>query len=108
MDATLSSKSELQTRPMKCLLFAASLALLALSAFAALPGDSADGKRLHDANCKGCHDTGVYSRKTRSVQSLDALKQQLDACGHGSGKELSPTQKQNIVRYLNEEFYKFP
>jgi hypothetical protein len=25
---------------------------------AALPGDSAEGKRLHDANCMGCHDTG--------------------------------------------------
>jgi cytochrome c5 len=26
-------------------------------------GDSADGKRLHDANCMGCHDTGIYIRK---------------------------------------------
>ena len=33
---------------------------------AALPGDSADGKRLHDANCMGCHDTGIYTRKDRT------------------------------------------
>ena len=34
------------------------------SAYAAsLPGDGADGKRLHDTNCMGCHDTGIYTRK---------------------------------------------
>ncbi|MGB0058020.1 MAG: hypothetical protein WBQ20_14980 [Methyloceanibacter sp.] len=30
---------------------------------AALQGDSADGKRLHDANCTGRHDTSIYTRK---------------------------------------------
>jgi cytochrome c5 len=34
--------------------------LLTPSAPAASPtGDSAGGKRLHDANCVGCHDTGI-------------------------------------------------
>ena len=108
MNAELLSKSELQTRPVKSLLFAASLASLVSSAFAALPGDSADGKRLHEANCNGCHDNGVYMRKTRSVQSLGALKQQLDSCGHASGKELSALQKQNVTKYLNDQFYRFP
>jgi hypothetical protein len=51
--------------------------------------------------------TGVYARKARSVHSLDALKQQLDSCGHASGKELSPTQKQDIIKYLNDQFYQF-
>jgi cytochrome c5 len=47
------------------------LILLMPSACAAeLPGDSADGKRLHDANCMGCHDTGVYTRKDRLVYGL--------------------------------------
>jgi len=36
--------------------------LMPTSAYAELPGDSADGKRLHDANCMGCHDTGIYTR----------------------------------------------
>ena len=108
MNAPLLSKSELQTRPVKSLLFAALLASLASSAFAALPGDSADGKRLHDANCIGCHDTGIYMRKARSVQSLGALKQQLDSCGHASGKEFSALQKQNVIKYLNDHFYRFP
>src|SRR4029079_236946 len=26
-------------------------------------------RRVHDANCMGCHDTGIYTRKDRLVQS---------------------------------------
>ena len=107
MTASLPGKAKDQTRREKCVLMAASLAVLASGAFAALPGDSTEGKRLHDANCTGCHDPAIYTRKTRSVQSVDALKQQLDACGHATGKELTPAQKQSIIRYLNEHFYQF-
>ena len=58
------------------------LLLMPSSAYAELPGDSADGKRLYDANCTGCHDTRVFTRKDRVVQSLDALKKQLVSCSH--------------------------
>jgi hypothetical protein len=84
----------------------AAIASVAGVAAAALPGDSAEGKRLHDVNCIGCHDSGVYTRQTRSVRSLDALKQQLDTCGHATNKNLSAADKQSIVKYLNERFYK--
>jgi len=109
MKASLPCKSKLHSRRKRCLLTAASLALLASNALAAaIPGDSAEGKRLYDASCTGCHDTSVFTRKTRSVHSLDALKQQLESCGHASGKDLSPAQKQDIVKYLNDQFYRFP
>jgi hypothetical protein len=106
MNAAFRRVLDPQARPLKSLLVA-SLALLESGAFAAVPGDSTDGKRLHEANCMGCHNSGVYTRKSRSVQSLDALKQQLDSCGHASGKELSAEQKQNIIKYLNDQFYQF-
>jgi cytochrome c553 len=93
---------------MKSIVRVSLLTLLMSSAHAAVPGDSADGKRLHDANCKGCHDTGVYTRKDRHVRSLDALKQQLGSCSHAAKKEFSATETQNIVKYLNDQFYKFP
>ena len=55
---------------MKSILFVSLMILLMpTSAYAELPGDSVDGKRLHDANCMGCHDTGIYTRKDRLVQS---------------------------------------
>ena len=109
MKTSLRYKSRLQARRQRCVFVAVSLVLLASNALAAaIPGDSAEGKRLYDAGCTGCHDTSVFTRKTRSVLSLDALKQQLDSCGHAAGKDLSPAQKQDIVKYLNDQFYRFP
>jgi hypothetical protein len=80
---------------------------LALGARAALPGNSEEGKRLHDANCTGCHDTRVYARKDRSVHSLDGLKQQLENCSHMAGKQFSVIEMQNLTKYLNDTFYQF-
>ena len=82
--------------------------LLTPSAYAAeLPGDSAEGKRLYDANCMGCHDTGIHARKDRIIRSLDALKEQLWDCSHMAKKEFSAIEAQNIIKYLNDQFYQF-
>jgi hypothetical protein len=72
-----------------------------------MPGDSADGKRLHDANCIGCHDTSIYTRKDHLIRSLDALKEQLGDCSHMAKKEFSAIEAQNIIKYLNDQFYQF-
>ena len=88
-------------------LSAFALTFLAVSAPAALPGNAADGKRLHDANCTACHDTAVYARKEHRVRSLDGLKQQVENCTHMAQKEFSPAERQDIVKYLNDQFYRF-
>ena len=93
---------------MKSILCVSLLILLMPRALSAeLPGDSVDGKRLHDANCMGCHDTGIYTRKDRLVRSLDALKNQLGGCSHMAKKEFSAIETQNIIKYLNDQFYQF-
>ena len=92
---------------LKYILCASLMFVLAQSASAALPGDNADGKRLHDASCTGCHDTGLYTRKDRFVRSLDALKKQVEGCSHMAKKELSAVEKQKIIKYLNDQFYQF-
>ena len=93
---------------MKSILGVSLLIMLMPSAYAAsLPGDSADGKRLHDANCMGCHDTSVFTRKDRLVQSLDALKKQLASCSHMAKKEFSASETQDLLKYLNDQFYHF-
>jgi mono/diheme cytochrome c family protein len=93
---------------MKSILGVSLLILLMPSAHAAtLPGDSAEGKRLYDANCMGCHDTAIYTRRDRIVQSLDALKKRLGDCSHMAKKEFSAIEMQNIIKYLNDQFYQF-
>ena len=93
---------------MKSILCLPLLILLMPSAYAAeLPGDSADGSFLHDANCLGCHDTGIYTRKDRRIRSLDALKGQLANCSHIANLEFSAIEMQNIIKYLNDQFYQF-
>jgi len=38
---------------------------------------------------------------------LDALKQQVEVCTHMAQKEFSSVDKQNIVKCLNDRFYRF-
>ena len=81
---------------MKSILGVSLLILLVPGAYAAeLPGDSDEGKRLHDANCMSCHDTGIYTRKDRLVQSLAALKKRLSDCSHMANKEFSAIETQS-------------
>jgi cytochrome c2 len=92
---------------MKAILLATLSILLASSAYAALPGDAAVGKRLHDANCTECHDSSVYTRKDHTVRSLDELQHQLAGCAHAAKKDFSAAQSQDIIKYLNDRFYHF-
>jgi mono/diheme cytochrome c family protein len=85
----------------------ATLLCAALPAQAALPGDSVEGKKLHDANCVRCHDTGMYTRDRRQVKSLRALGDQLEECTHAAEAPLTDDQKKHVLKYLNEQFYKF-
>jgi mono/diheme cytochrome c family protein len=84
------------------------LLLLVPGAYAAaLPGDSAEGKRLFDAHCTGCHQTELFTRKDRKIQSLDALKEQLVACSHAAKTEFSASEMRDLLKYLNDQFYHF-
>jgi hypothetical protein len=84
------------------------LVLAPLGAHAALPGNAAEGKSLHDIYCTACHDSGVYTRKDRSIQSLEALKRQLQTCERAAGTNFSAKEKQDVLKYLNDRFYRFP
>ena len=93
---------------MKGILCVSLLIVLMSSAFAAsLQGDSTDGKHLYDANCTGCDATSVFTRKDRVVQSLDTLKKQLAGCTHMAKEEFSASETQDLLKYLNDQFYHF-
>jgi mono/diheme cytochrome c family protein len=82
-------------------------AAIALPAHAAMPGDSAEGKKLHDANCVRCHDASIYKSDKRYIKSLRALDEQLEECTHAAEAPLTDDQKKSVLKYLNEQFYKF-
>lgn len=84
------------------------LVVLSVSAQAAtLPGNAAEGKKLHDANCMSCHNDSVYKKKDRSVKDIDGLVQQINSCGHAGNITIGKQQANDLVKYLNETYYKF-
>ena len=92
---------------MKRALLISILLSTALLAQPALPADSAQGKKLHDANCVKCHSTSVYTRQDRKIKSLAALNERLVPCTHEAQVTLTDDEQKSIVQYLNEQFYKF-
>jgi cytochrome c2 len=85
-----------------------SLTLVASSAQAALlPGDAAKGKAVYDKTCVACHDTSVYTRANRRIQSVEGLIGQVNGCVRQTGAKLDRDQINDLVKYLDESFYKF-
>ena len=85
-----------------------SLTLVAGSVQAALlPGDAAKGKAVYDKTCVACHDTSVYTRANRRVQTVEGLIGQVNGCVRQTGAKLDRDQVNDLVKYLDESFYKF-
>jgi mono/diheme cytochrome c family protein len=92
----------------KTTLLLMSLTLGAGSAQAALlPGDAAKGKAVHDKQCVACHDNSVYTRADRRMKSPEALIGQVNNCVRQTGVKLDRDQINDLVKYLDESFYKF-
>ena len=69
--------------------------------------DIARGKELHQANCMQCHGTGVYVRDDRRIHSLEALQHQVKRCKTALGAAWPDDQVDDVVEYLNRNFYRF-
>ncbi len=96
-----------------------SLVILLLGIFSVLisPAQAADtpntganaenGKKLHKAKCFGCHDTRQYTRKNRIVHTYEDLHARVEFCDAASNAGFSFDELDDVVAYLNTEFYKF-
>jgi cytochrome c553 len=92
----------------KTTLLLISLTLGAGSAQAALlPGDAAKGKAVHDKQCVACHDNSVYTRANRRIKSPEALIGQVNNCVRQTNLKLDRDQVNDLVKHLDESFYKF-
>jgi cytochrome c553 len=84
------------------------LCLMAPSTNAALLlGDATRGSTLHTQNCQGCHDSTMYSRPNRRIQSVEGLMAQVEICNSQLRRGLSKEQRDDLVKYLNDSYYKF-
>ncbi|KAA3623698.1 MAG: cytochrome c [Proteobacteria bacterium] len=96
------------------------VALVACAAFSEpaaallLAGDADSGASVHAEKCMSCHisnfggdGAGVYTRNNRIVNTIEGLMGQVDRCNAMTQADLSPDQVDDLVAYLNEQFYKF-
>ena len=67
----------------------------------------AEARQLHQENCTRCHDTSVYTRADRKVDSPTALHKQVRMCEQNLGLTWFDEQVDAVTALLNGSFYKF-
>ena len=85
-----------------CILLASS----SLYADEFLPGDAAKGKALLDRDCTSCHGSKVYTRPNR-IKTLGGLQKRVEMCSKMINKGYTSNDEDNIVKYLNQRYYRF-
>ena len=78
-----------------------------LFATTARAADPARGQQLQEKHCMSCHDNAVYTRKERKVTSLDGLQKQVRRCELTLGLQWFDEDVDDVVAYLNQNFYQF-
>ncbi|MCB1922426.1 MAG: hypothetical protein KDJ27_01550 [Gammaproteobacteria bacterium] len=66
-----------------------------------------DAGPYHEAQCTRCHDTGVYTRNDRRVQSYPKLASQVARCDANLATKLFPEDLGQLTDYLNDNYYHF-
>lgn len=84
--------------------------VLMMTAVVSLPATASDavGKQLIDSQCQQCHDNSIYTRKNSIIQSLPELMARVEFCENANNKKWTDTQIEQVVKYLNNSFYKYP
>jgi len=69
--------------------------------------DVAHGKALVDKKCMGCHDNRQYTRPNRIIHTYEDLRGRVEFCDSASNANFSFDDLDDVVEYLNVNFYKF-
>ncbi len=68
--------------------------------------DADRGAKAHEI-CLQCHGTELYEPSRRKIQSLAALRKEVDRWGRSYNPKLSKAEIDDLVAYLDRDFYKF-
>jgi hypothetical protein len=66
-----------------------------------------NGETLHQENCVRCHDSSVYTRENRRVQSLPRLGSQVRFCKDNLQITWFDDEVDDVVNFLNKTYYHF-
>ena len=69
--------------------------------------DRDNGEELHMENCTGCHGIEMYTRENRKVTSLPELGTRVRFCKNNLGVAWFDDEVNDVIHYLNTEYYKF-
>ena len=83
------------------LLFTVSFAISANAA------DLTNGGLLHAEKCTSCHDSAMYTRENKIIQSLPRLGTQVRFCKDNLGIAWFDDEVEDVVGYLNSNYYHF-
>ncbi len=70
-------------------------------------GDPVRGEKLH-ADCLGCHGTALYVPTRAKIKTPAALKKEVERWNDRMNPKFSKQEIEDLVAYLNRDFYKFP
>jgi len=65
------------------------------------------GKALVDKKCMSCHDNRQYTRPNRIIHTFEDLHARVEFCDTASNANFSFDDIDDVVEYLNTDFYKF-
>ena len=81
-------------------------AALAMPAVAPAAGDPVKGAKLHE-DCLGCHGTELYVPPRAKVKTLAALKRETEKWNDRMNPKFTKKEIEDLVAWLNANFYKF-
>ena len=110
----ISKRQHFKLPALRYLVFAVlTMGVAGTSSGAMLLGDSANGKTIHDEKCLGCHSAKfkdpaqIYLRSPRRVNTIEGLMKQVPFCSKQTGANLNEQEINDVIKYLNEAYYKF-
>ena len=69
--------------------------------------DINNGNLLHAEKCTACHDSALYTRENRRVQTLPNLGAQVRFCKDNLGITWCDDEVEDGVGYLNKNYYHY-
>lgn len=70
-------------------------------------GDPVRGEKLH-ADCLGCHGVSLYAPPRAKIKTPAALKREVERWNDRMNPKFSKQDIEDLLAYLNRDFYKFP